>query len=153
MKLHLPAILALLLTGCQAPEDLSMQTAKAVMAADRAFAAMSETTDVATAFRAYLAPDAIQLPNGAPVRDRADIENWLRSVDYRMSWEPRRGWGSASGEMGVTWGEWTVRGVSEAGDPWVLHGKYMNLWRKNPDGEWKVVVDMGNSSPPPVSGD
>lgn len=29
-------------------------------------------------------------------------------------------------------------------------GKYVNVWKKNADGEWKVVADIGNDSPPPV---
>ena len=29
-------------------------------------------------------------------------------------------------------------------------GKYVNVWKKNADGERKVVADIGNDSPPPV---
>lgn len=31
----------------------------------------------------------------------------------------------------------------------VSHGKYLNIWEKDADGNWKVAVDMGNSSPAP----
>jgi ketosteroid isomerase-like protein len=31
------------------------------------------------------------------------------------------------------------------------YGKYATLWKKQKDGSWKVVMDMGNSSPAPKS--
>ena len=31
----------------------------------------------------------------------------------------------------------------------VNHGKYCSVWKKQPDGSWKWVVDIGNSSPGP----
>jgi len=33
--------------------------------------------------------------------------------------------------------------------PTVRYGKYVNVWRKQKDGKWKVIVDLGNPSPPP----
>jgi ketosteroid isomerase-like protein len=28
----------------------------------------------------------------------------------------------------------------------VEHGKYTSIWKKQKDGSWKVVLDMGNAS-------
>jgi ketosteroid isomerase-like protein len=30
-------------------------------------------------------------------------------------------------------------------------GKYLNVWKKQPDGSWKVLVDIGNEDPVPDS--
>ena len=31
----------------------------------------------------------------------------------------------------------------------VRHGKYVTIWKKQADGSWKFVVDIGNPSSPP----
>lgn len=34
--------------------------------------------------------------------------------------------------------------------PWGReHGKFFMLWERQPDGEWRIIVDMGNSAAPP----
>jgi ketosteroid isomerase-like protein len=30
------------------------------------------------------------------------------------------------------------------------HGKVVTVWRKDPDGSWRNVVDMWNEAPPPA---
>jgi ketosteroid isomerase-like protein len=32
------------------------------------------------------------------------------------------------------------------------YGKYTSIWKKQEDGQWKVLVDMGNDSPDPKTG-
>jgi ketosteroid isomerase-like protein len=51
--------------------------------------------------------------------------------------------------MGYTWGTYLVmKKDEEDGEPH-SYGKYMNIWKKQPDGSWKAAVDMGNKSPLP----
>ena len=35
------------------------------------------------------------------------------------------------------------------GKPVIEYGKYTSIWKKQADGSWKVVLDMGNASPAP----
>lgn len=35
------------------------------------------------------------------------------------------------------------------GKPMNDHGRYMNLWKRQPDGSWKIFRDISNSSVPP----
>jgi ketosteroid isomerase-like protein len=39
--------------------------------------------------------------------------------------------------------------TTKKGKPVTFYGKYTSIWNKQKDGSWKVVVDMGNSSPAP----
>lgn len=41
------------------------------------------------------------------------------------------------------------RSTGKDGKPVVAYGKYNTIWKKQRDGTWKVVLDMGNSSPEP----
>jgi ketosteroid isomerase-like protein len=54
-----------------------------------------------------------------------------------------------SGELGWTWGTYELHTKDADGKPVIRYGKYVNVWRKQKNGEWKVIVDLGNPSPPP----
>jgi ketosteroid isomerase-like protein len=48
-----------------------------------------------------------------------------------------------SGDMGWTWEKYQVVVDAET----VSSGKYVNVWKKQADGSWKVRVDIGNQKP------
>jgi ketosteroid isomerase-like protein len=52
-----------------------------------------------------------------------------------------------SGDMGYTWGHFDGRSKDAGGNPVVTSGRYMTIWRKQPDGNWKVVLDAGANEP------
>ena len=39
--------------------------------------------------------------------------------------------------------------VYAEGDDIISHGKYLNIWKKQDYGSWRLIVDMGNNSPEP----
>ncbi len=67
----------------------------------------------------------------------------------QMAWEPQKGEVAQSGDLGYTWGKYTVETKDKDGKPVKSHGKYLNVWKKQANGSWKVVVDIGNKSPSP----
>lgn len=116
--------------------------------ADREFSRMAQIEGVAEAFAAYLHPLAVQLGNGVqPVLGAASIlptfEAWPEGAG--MTWFPLGAGVADSEDLGFTWGRYVYSqpGAEEA------HGKYTTVWKKNDAGEWKVLLDMGNSNPPP----
>jgi len=123
-----------------------------LLAADSAFAKASVETNAAEAFKMFLAEDAIQMPNGAmPVNGiNAIYEMLSEDVEtYTLTWEPQDGDVASSGDMGWTWGlaEFTIQ--PKAGEKRTSYSKYLNVWIKDFNGEWKVKVDIGNSAPAP----
>jgi ketosteroid isomerase-like protein len=52
---------------------------------------------------------------------------------------------SSSGDMGYTYGTYEFASSDRNGKPVVDHGKYTTIWKKQKDGSWKVVLDMGNA--------
>jgi len=122
------------------------------MATDREFAAASVSMGAAAAFREYLLEDALQLPAGSqPLRGRENIyAEMLKAGDgYSLNWEPQEGQVAASGEFGFTWGTYTVEVANaggSGGEPRRRTGKYLNVWKKDDRGRWRVLVDTGNSN-------
>jgi ketosteroid isomerase-like protein len=66
-----------------------------------------------------------------------------------LTWTPVKADMSASGDLGYTYGNYVFTAKNKQGKVVVNYGKYTSIWKKQNDGRWKVVVDMGNSSPDP----
>ena len=66
-----------------------------------------------------------------------------------LTWKPIRAEMAASGDLGFTYGNYVFTSKNKEGKMVANHGKYTSIWRKQKDGQWKVIVDMGNSSPDP----
>jgi ketosteroid isomerase-like protein len=102
------------------------------------------------AFATWFAEDAVSLSNGqAPVHGRENIAKqatWLPK-DYQLVWTPTEAVMSAAGDMGYTWGHYEGRSRDTDGNTRVTTGRYMTIWRKEPDGSWKVVLDASNEEP------
>ena len=69
-----------------------------------------------------------------------------------LTWTPLKAEMSASGDLGYTYGNYVYTAKNKEGKLVANYGKYTSIWKKQKDGQWKVVVDMGNSSPDPKSG-
>ncbi len=59
----------------------------------------------------------------------------------QLSWAPEFADIAASGDLGYTTGPWEVRRTPQ--DPPAGFGHYVTLWHKQPNGEWKVAIDIG----------
>lgn len=155
MKLSAALAVLFLLIACQAttPIDLQAET-RSLMSADEAFAVLSAETNPKTAFAAYMAPDGMMLPRsseGAIEGYESVIAVFGEDGDpgYKLLWQPQFAEVANSGDMGWTWGQYQV--VIDGQD--VDTGKYVNVWKKQPDGSWKVRMDIGNQRPPANVGD
>lgn len=140
---------ALGLAACaHAPVDRTAEAEK-LLDADRAFAALSASTDTARAFAAYMAPDGMQLSaQGEPVRGADMIVARIRAEPpSRLLWTPRFAEVAAAADMGWTWGDWQAFDPAAPDQP-VASGRYVNIWLRQPDGSWKVRVDIGNVARP-----
>jgi len=104
-------------------------------------------------FMSYFAEDASELGNGGGIvtgkaNIRKSLEPW--GPDVNLTWTPVQADMAASGDLGYTFGNYVFKAKDKDGHPVVQYGKYATVWKKEKDGSWKVVMDMGNSSPDPV---
>lgn len=147
------AVIAALLfgLGCQTQTDLEEEN-NDLFQTDLDFAKMSEEKGAAEAFNMYLADNAIQLPDGRePISGRSVIYDRMKKskLNYALLWEPQASEVAGSGDMGYTWGKSTLIVKGDNGEDKRYYGKYLNVWKKEPGGSWKVIIDMGNESPTP----
>ena len=102
-------------------------------------------------YMSYYADDSVELPNGGPIiQGKVNIAKrmgFLDQKDNHLTWTPVGADLSASGDLGYTYGTFEFRSKNRDGKPVLDHGKYTSVWKKQKDGSWKVVLDMGSASP------
>ena len=73
---------------------------------------------------------------------REAVQAFLGESDYTsivLTWEPLNGEISSSGDLGFTYGTYTLK----AGDK-QSRGTYVSVWKRDVVGRWKWVLDTGN---------
>ena len=102
------------------------------------------------AFASWFAENATTLSNGKPpVQGREAIARgatWSPR-DYQLEWTPDAGAMGPGGQMGYTWGHYSGHSRDAEGNAVVTTGRYITMWEKQPDGQWKVVLDASNEGP------
>ena len=53
-----------------------------------------------------------------------------------------------SGELAYVTGTYELSETDAGGKPSTDKGKYLEVWKKQPDGNWKCAIDMFNSDLP-----
>lgn len=131
------------------PETLSEKSEDAVkqlnqmLETDKAFSAASEKNGMNKAFLEYAADDAVLLRPGYLPIVEADVIKYLSAQEdtsFKMTWEPQGADIAASADLGYTYGVYKVITADTT-----LMGTYLNVWKKQPDGTWKFVIDTGNA--------
>lgn len=134
--------------------DLSASAAEEAMAADREFAEDAAARGV-DGWVAWFEPDGIMVSGGEEIVGRDAIRSAMAPVfadsTTRLAWEPTRAEASPDGEMAVTVGTYRFLRPGEEGAPDDVlgRGRYLSVWKRQPDGSWKVWADVGS----PASGE
>lgn len=132
---HVPLALAALfappLPAAARPAQLSE-----VVEAERAFAGAAQTDGVNAAFLHYSAPEGIVFqPGPVPVK-KALAANPIPPIP--LKWWPVYAGIAVSGDLGFTTGPFIVGGGERIG-----HGWYFTIWKRQPDGSWRWLLDHG----------
>ena len=120
--------------------------------AERGFARTSVLTGTKDAFLSVLTDDSILFRPHAVPGKKWTSEN--PAPPAQLSWEPEFADIAAAGDLGYTTGPWEVRRTPQ--DQPAGFGHYVTLWRKQPDGTWKLALDIGighDRSPKPAKVD
>ncbi|MGH2569230.1 MAG: DUF4440 domain-containing protein [Bacteroidota bacterium] len=138
-----PLILSLTALAQPTSTDHPLQ---ALVKSELAFAKMSEERGTKAAFLTFLAEDAI-LFRPHPVNGK----KWMTAspvTSSLLTWYPSFADISNAGDLGYTTGPYEYRAKGN-NDSQVSHGYFVSIWKKQPDGSWKVFMDLGTTNPPP----
>jgi ketosteroid isomerase-like protein len=141
---------AALAAGCAQPVTQSRgldEDAVSLADAESAFAAQSVREDMRSAFLAHFADDGLFVRGGwTPARP------WLSAraaPPIILDWRPVHTEVAGSGELGLSTGPWKLVARGKPGES-AAYGQFVSIWRREPGGPWKVIVDLGIGNPQPT---
>lgn len=148
--------LAFLVAGCgsQAPPDTRAADASAIKDLDAQWSKAAGAGDLDGTV-SYYADDASLLPPDAPIASsKAAIRSsWeqLLVPGNSVSWQASSVEVARSSDLAYSTGTYRATLRDAQGNPMADRGKYVEVWKKQADGKWKVVADMYNSDLPPMA--
>jgi len=119
---------------------------RGVVESERAFARKAAEVGTRDAFLAFIADDAV-LFRPHPVPGKKFLLD-RPATPGKLSWRPIFADVSAAGDLGYTTGPYEFRKSAADAVP-SSYGNYFTIWRKQPDGTWRFVIDFGTSNPGP----
>jgi ketosteroid isomerase-like protein len=122
----------------------NVEAKQKMMDTDRAFAKMSKEQGMKKAFIKFLDDDGVLLrPEQYPLMG-AEAIDFLTSINdttFSFIWEPQKGAVSNSDDLGYTYG---VYKLTPTNVDTTIYGTYVNIWKKQTDSTWKLVLETGN---------
>ena len=134
------------------PADTKSAIEQALRDLDAQWSAAAGSKDLEKTISFY-SEDAIVLPTNAPAATTKDaIRNtWrdlLASPGLAISWKTTKVEVAKSGDIAYTTGTYELAMNDASGKPINDRGKYVEVWKKQADGKWKVAIDIWNSDLP-----
>lgn len=145
------ALLATIIASSVPAQDRRIvEPLMAMIMTERAFSRMSEEKGIRESFTEFIAEDGILFRPRAVFGKKWMQENPLPPSKTRplLVWQPIFAGISHAGDLGYTTGPWQFKNdIKDA--KFSGFGNFMTVWKKQPDGKWKFVVDLGVSNPEP----
>ena len=148
--------------GCQtaptpAPKRDVAADMKAIKALSEQFTAAYNSMDAA-AMAATYADDAIMMdPNQAAIEGRQAIQAAYEArskesagkVALAAALTPLET--QVAGDWAYDRGNYTITVTPKSGKPMEISAKYLTIYKRQPDGSWKIYRDISNRNTPPPS--
>jgi ketosteroid isomerase-like protein len=146
------SVVAAGLSVLQSPGQSDPQALPRMVASERAFAAATAELGVRDGFLAFFADDAVQIQRGEASVTLVKARDALAAqplpqlpVPNQLLWEPFTGQVSSDGTIGWLTGAY-VR-FNQAQKDTVGQGAYFSVWKRQPNGTWRVWLDEGIQLP------
>lgn len=126
--------------------DKTAQWKQEIFQAEADFARMALEKGIEPAFLAFAAEDGVMMRNNQIVRGREEIRQWFanRPSDPSkiiLDWKPDFVEVSASGDLGYTYGPYTLTVTDSTGASQTQTGIFHTVWKRQADGAWRFVWD------------
>ncbi len=152
------SLFALVVSGCspqlQPAPDTRAADEAAIRQADIAWAKTGEMKDLEAQMEFYTDdPIPIMMPPNMPLASGKEailkvLGPLYDRPDFAVTWRPGKVEVARSGDIGYVLGTYEMTWNDPEGNPRTDKGKYIEIWKKQADGSWKVAVDIINSDLP-----
>ena len=135
------------ISSCSNSDKGSVESWKGeILQAESDFSAMSEKDGMQAAFLYFAAEDVVIDRNDELLVGKPALKEYLESQpegarDELLTWTADFADVSKSGDLGYTYGYYSM---TLKADSSIQTGTYLSIWKKQPEGTWKFVLDTGN---------
>lgn len=147
-KLALLALLFLLPITNFAQKVKSPAAIREMVETEQAFSKTAEVKSTRDAFMEFIAADGLLFRPKAVNGKKWMSEHPVPASDSHplLAWQPTFADMSLAGDLGFTTGPWEFKNDIKDAKP-AGYGHFVTLWKKQADGSWKFVLDLGISHP------
>jgi ketosteroid isomerase-like protein len=135
-----------------ATKDSKQKAHRKLRAADAAWLKAFRARDIKKAAAFVDSQGSMMAPSASIATGRKAVTKLIAAGfalrDYRLAWHSNKVGVARSGELGYTSGGYKVSFRHASGKMIFDKGKYLMVWRRQANGEWKVLFDMNNSDLP-----
>jgi len=140
-------VLTMFLVQCSNPKNVDVAAEKErILKTDREFSDYSSKNGMKKAFLLFGDENMVMLrENSMPVVGKTAFSDLYKNFDdsqMTLVWEPLFADVSASGDLGYSYGIYTMTEKSDSLK--TEKGTYLSIWKKDHNLNWKFVVDTGN---------
>jgi ketosteroid isomerase-like protein len=128
------------------------QLKREVAALEDQFSAMAQEKGVLAAFQHFAAPDVAFIDTDPrQFRGAAAVQQRMGRFPpgATLKWSAHFTDVSADGTLGYNYGRYELRSPGPDGQERVGTGWFLSIWKKQPDGSWRYVMDTGVPDRPP----
>jgi|HubBroStandDraft_6_1064221.scaffolds.fasta_scaffold06335_1 uncharacterized protein (TIGR02246 family) len=141
--------------GCaETPKDTRAADEAAIRAADAQWSKTAAARDVDGTVSYYTDDASLLAPNAPIASDRQSIRAaWasLLTPDTSLTWQASKIEVARSGDLAYLVGVYQMTTKDAQGKPASDTGKFVEVWKKQADGKWKVVADIFNTDLPALA--
>ena len=140
---------SLLLVSLLFAQKASATRENAIRAADEGWARVFGAKDLKASLD-FCADDASFMAPSAPVAVGREVIGksfaaFFTLPDLKITWRPSKIEVARSGELGYSTGAYEMSFKDPSGKTLSDKGKYVTIWKQQPNGSWKVICDIFNS--------
>jgi len=110
---------------------------------EREFLAAANTGSLRQAYQSRLSDDArVHRPSAMPIVGKDALRDWLARQTMTLSGEPIKADVSRSGDLGYAYGKYELGGAQPQ------KGYFARVWKRDENGQWRIVIDTVSLLPP-----
>lgn len=111
---------------------------------EQEFAAMVKDQGIKPAFLKYATQEAVLMRNNTLIIGKSEIQKHFEKqppLDGNLSWTPEFIDVSKSGDLGYTYGYYTLSIKDSTDRTTSQRGVFHTIWKRQPNGSWRFVWD------------
>jgi ketosteroid isomerase-like protein len=142
----------MLVSGCSALSFDPASESQKLLRRDAEWSEVASAGKDVERIASYWSDDAIIIPQGQPIVEgkaaiRAFVKSSLQIPGFSIRWVSEKVSFSPDGKVAYMHGRNTITVPGANGALVTLVGRGVTIWRLEPDGQWRCVVDIWNDPP------